>query len=196
MKKTLLVCGIVAIIAVGIGILLLKYGNATSVAPTAAPLITNNFSDVPKDAQLLANLKAATLDALSSEGAALHIHQHLDIVINNQTITIPAEIGIGSNFISPLHVHDTTGVLHVESPVIKDFTLGQFFTEWGVTLSDTCIGSYCVDQNHKLIVAVNGNPIQRPQNLVLKAHDEIEIWYGDVKINPNLIKSYAFASGL
>ena len=178
---------------------------AASVTPTpvitATPSATpttqaTNFSNVPDDTQLLANLKKAGLDALNAEGTAMHIHQHIDIIINNQAITIPAEIGIGSSFISPLHIHDTSGVLHVESPVIKSFTLGQFFTEWGITLNDSCIGSYCSDSNHKLVVAVNGTVIQHPQNLVLEAHQEIEIWYGDKKTSPTLIKNYTFEAGL
>src|SRR5205823_14298698 len=47
-------------------------------------------------------------------------------------VTIPANMGISSapKFISPLHTHDATGVVHVESPTIETFTLGQFFDVW------------------------------------------------------------------
>jgi len=39
-------------------------------------------------------LGAIGLLALSMEGAALHIHQHLDIFINGRSIPVPASIGI------------------------------------------------------------------------------------------------------
>jgi len=35
------------------------------------------------------------------------------------------------------------GVLHTESAFTTTNRLGQFFTEWGVALSDSCVGQYC-----------------------------------------------------
>jgi sulfur carrier protein ThiS len=194
MKKIIL--GIViglAVIGIGIVLMLKGNGNTASNSNTAAG---TDLAAVPDDSHLLANLQSAGLDALSAEGTVLHIHQHIDLIINGQAVEVPAAIGIGSTFISPLHTHDTTGILHVESPVQKDFKLAQFFTEWGVTLSDTCIGSNCVDDTHKLIVAVNGTPVPHVDDIILKAHNEIEIWYGDKNATPELIKSYTFPSGL
>jgi len=188
MKKTIIIV-VALLVVVGLGILLSRQ--------SAKPTVTNNFAAVPNDTQLRANLTKAGLDALSAEGTVLHIHQHLDLVINGQNFTVPAEVGIGTDFISPIHTHDTTGVLHVESPVVKDFMLGQFFDEWGVTLSDSCIANYCSDSSHKLLMAVNGNPIKNNfHNYVLKAHDEIEIWYGPSDQTPDFIRSYDFAPGL
>ena len=45
--------------------------------------------------------------------------------------------------ISPLHTHDESGVIHTESTDPKPNTLGQFFDEWGVELSETCVGEHC-----------------------------------------------------
>lgn len=155
-----------------------------------------DFSHVPNDNELLAGLKNAKLDALGAEGTVLHIHQHIDIIVNGQNIIIPADIGIGTGFISPMHTHDASGILHVESPVQKDFTLGQFFTEWGVKLDSNCIATFCSDGSHKFIVGINGQPVSDPANYVVKAHDEIEIWYGPKTENPTLIPSYTFTGGL
>lgn len=187
MKKIILIV-VIVLAVVGLGYFLFNQDSK--------PVFTNDFGSVPKDTALLANLNSANLDALSSEGTVMHIHEHLDIIINNQTIVIPAEIGIGTSFISPMHTHDATGVIHIESPVVKDFRLGQFFQEWGIDFSDNKIGNNIVDQNHKLIIAVNGKQITDAANYVFKAHDEIEIWYGDAKSNPALIKSYDFPQGL
>jgi hypothetical protein len=62
------------------------------------------------------------------EQAAFHIHTHLDILINGKSYTIPPQIGIipGKCFYW-LHTHDESGVVHIESPVTRNFTLGQFF---------------------------------------------------------------------
>jgi hypothetical protein len=62
-----------------------------------------------------------------------HIHQHLDIYVDGRKVPVPALIGIdpAAGF-APLHVHDTSGVIHVESPTVRSYTLGEFFAVWGV----------------------------------------------------------------
>ncbi len=187
MKSTLVVI-LVAIAVIGVGFLLFKYGNNT---PGSNP----SLSIAPNSEILSENMKKAGLDQLGSEGSVLHIHQHLDILINNQPQAVPEEIGIGTGFISPIHTHATDGVLHVESPVHKDFHLSQFFDEWGVKFDDSCIAQYCADSSHKLIVAVNGKTITNARDHVLGAHDEIEVWYGDKNENPSLINSFNFPQG-
>jgi hypothetical protein len=104
----------------------------------------------------------------TAERLTYHVHAHLDIFVNGVAKLIPGGIGIqttdpavhsgtiegepaygGINppcnnpCISPLHTHDVTGVLHTESATRKDNKLGQFFTEWDVPLSTTCVGTYC-----------------------------------------------------
>ena len=197
MKKIILVVLFVAAM-LGLGLLLFKFSNQNPAgqAATEADPVKNDFSHVPTGGQLLGNLKKASLDALNAEGNVLHIHQHLDIIINGQQIAIPANIGVGGGFISPIHTHDGSGILHVESPVKKDFTLGQFFKEWNVDLSDKQIGNNVVDDARKLIVGVNGSTVENPSDYVLKEHDEIEIWYGKKDENPTLIKDYKFPAEL
>jgi len=188
MKKAAVII-VVLVVVVGLGIYL--------ATQSSKPVVTNDFAAVPNNSQLMANLTKAGLQPLTAEGSVLHIHQHLDMIINGQGVTVPAEIGIGTGFISPIHTHDATGILHVESPEVKDFTLGQFFDEWGVDFNDNCIGKNCTDSTHKLIVAVNGAPLSNNfRGYVLKAHDEIEIWYGLTSDHPDLIKSYSFPQGL
>ncbi len=193
MRKFLLILIAIVVIAVGI---YLSTQDQKAKNQTQNPTTTNDLSHVPKENELVANLRTAGLEQLAEEGTILHIHEHLDITINGKAVAVPAEIGIGTTFISPIHTHDSSGILHVESPVKKDFTLGQFFTEWGVKLDTNCIATNCVDQTHKLIVAVNGNPITDPQNHVLSAHEEIEVWYGNTTENPTFKKEYTFPQGL
>jgi hypothetical protein len=159
---------------------------------------TGNIPWAPELPHLLARLKAIGLPALSAEGNALHIHQHIDLVINNATTSIPAEIGINeaAGFISPIHTHDTSGIVHVESNIVRDFTLGQVFDIWGVRFSTNCIGSYCADAMHSLRVYVNGTQLSGDfRGLVLAPHQEIMVVYGPASSTPKAISSFTFPPG-
>jgi hypothetical protein len=149
--------------------------------------------------QLHGRLVAIGLPALAAEGTAMHIHQHLDMYVDGKAVDVPAGIGIneGANFISPIHVHDTTGIIHVESPTVETFTLGQFFDVWGVKFTAECIGGYCTDATHSLTLVVNGQPyVGDPRTLALTSHQEIAIVYGTETDTPVTIPtSYVFPAG-
>jgi hypothetical protein len=139
-----------------------------------APLWTAGSTD------LQPRLRAIGLPALTAEGTVLHIHQHLDLYINGQHPPVPAKLGIdpGGAFISPLHTHDTTGVIHVESPTQSSFTLGQFFAVWGVPLARDRLGS-APPGGGQLRVWVNGKPLRAdPTRVELASHQEIVVAYG------------------
>jgi hypothetical protein len=109
-----------------------------SVPPTRLPGVLVGPAPWSSNVRLLRErLAAIGLPALSVEGTTLHIHQHLDVFVNGKRVTVPAGIGIDEldGFISPLHTHDTSGVVHVESPAIRPFTLAEFFGVWGVPLA-------------------------------------------------------------
>ena len=128
-------------------------------------------------AHLSDNLAAVHLSALTAEGTVLHIHQHLDVYVNGTKVAVPALIGIDETggFITEIHVHDNTGIIHVESPAVQTFHLGQLFGEWTVKLSSDCLGSYCGD----LHWWVNGKEqTGNPSNLELSQHQEIVIAAG------------------
>jgi hypothetical protein len=105
-------------------------------------------------ARLRARLGALGLPALGREGTALHTHQHLDLYVHGRRVRVPAGIGIdaGERFISPIHTHDASGVIHVESPQVRTFILGQLFDVWGVRLTRTCLGAYCAGGRERLQV--------------------------------------------
>jgi hypothetical protein len=149
---------------------------------------------------LKARLAADGLPALAAEGTALHIHQHLDILVNGAPVAVPQGIGVNeaAAFISPIHVHDTTGVVHVESPVVKTFTLGQVFDVWGVRFSATCIGGYCADATHMLHVWADGKAYDgNPRLLPLTSHEEIVVFYGtEEQIPKDVPASFTFEPGL
>jgi hypothetical protein len=150
---------------------------------------------LPEIDNLLSRLKAIDLPALYEEGNALHIHQHLDILVNGKAVPVPAGIGINqvARFISPLHTHDVSGIIHVESDVMRDFTLGQFFDVWGVRFSKDCVGGYCAKGAAALKVLVDGKAVSGdPRELVLREHQEIAVVYGPPSATLKVPSNYRF----
>lgn len=103
------------------------------------------------------------------ENLALHIHVQLEIIADGRKVPIPAQIGIhpqlwqdheldahGSMNMSPLHTHDATGLIHVESRTLRDYTLGEFFRVWGQPFNAQCILNFCGDGGRRLTLLVNG----------------------------------------
>jgi hypothetical protein len=148
---------------------------------------------------LRGRLAALGLPALSQEGTVLHVHQHLDVFVAGRHVVVPAGIGIDPDgrFISPIHTHDATGVIHVESPTLRPFTLGELFGVWGVRFDSRCLGGYCTGRGGALRVYANGEPVSDPQLLELTEHEEIVVTFGTTRQLPRpLPASYDFPSGL
>ena len=111
---------------------------------------------------------------------------------------MPADIGINytSRFISPVHTHDETGIIHVESDEVRDFTLGEFFDIWGVRFTKDCVGGYCSKGPDTLKVYSNGKPVTGdPRKLVLQSHQEIAVIYGSEAASKSVPSSYLFPPG-
>ena len=97
-----------------------RQGSAQTTVPAHLTGEMTNSPPWPRNVDALRErLGELHLPALAAEGTVLHIHQHLDVFDNGKRVTVPAGIGIGDTFISPLHTHDTSGVVHVESPTIR-----------------------------------------------------------------------------
>jgi hypothetical protein len=131
------------------------------------------------------------LSELTAEGVKIHIHQHLDIFVNGKKESVPAQIGIyDGQFLTELHTHDTTGVMHVESDKVRDFSLGEFFGVWGLRLTNSCIGGYCRPKKPWKLY-VNGAPYSGdPSKIVLIKHQEFAFVIG--KAPKKIPTSYAF----
>jgi hypothetical protein len=164
---------------------------ATGGAPWPAP-------PDPLDRAVAAGLRPETHEFLS-----YHVHAHLDVFVNGKPVEVPAGIGIdiddpavhtvetdlGPTYggidpacarpcISPLHTHDSSGVLHTESALAYPNTLGQFSTEWGVALSATCVGGYC-SPDAAIQVFLDGEPFDGdPADIQLTDLLEIAIVIG------------------
>ena len=90
------------------------------------------------------------------EQLAYHIHAHLEVYADGQPRSLPGAIGL----IGPvaqqapngpfygatqcyywLHTHTSDGVIHIESPTQRIYTLGNFFDEWRQPLSADQVAS-------------------------------------------------------
>ena len=107
---------------------------------------------------------------------ALHIHQTLKIIINEEEQIISPNIGIAPGIMRVAHTHDATGTIHVEAPCVRDVTLGNFFNIWGKEFNSQCIFDKCTDKG-ELIMTVNGVSNNEFENLVLRDRDNIVIEY-------------------
>ncbi len=92
------------------------------------------------------------------EGAALHIHAVLQIRDGNKEIAVPARVGmpVAAQCVYWLHTHSANGVIHIESPQQRTFTLGDFFDVWGESLTSYRAADLRADGNTPLAVFVNG----------------------------------------
>jgi hypothetical protein len=117
----------------------------------------------------------------SAEGAVEHIHSHLQLFDRGRAVAVPASIGIppGAGCLYWVHTHAADGIIHIEAPVQRQFTLGDFFDIWGDTLSRTQASSVRAPRGSTLRVTVNGKRwTGNPRAIPLRDRQEIVIESG------------------
>ena len=138
-------------------------------ASTSTPMTTRPMLLWPAPSNPLGRTQSAGLKPEVKESLTYHVHAHLDVFVDGKPVLVPAGIGINIDdpgvqrhndgpggsasyggiercstpCISPLHTHDSSGIIHTESATPVPNTLGEFFTEWGVRLSPSCVGNDC-----------------------------------------------------
>jgi hypothetical protein len=106
-----------------------------------------------------------------------HIHPELSIFMNGTEVPIPLNLGVKATGMTAIHTHNEKGVIHVEAPIKKDFTLGDFFAVWGKDFSQTKLLDTTVDDKSEIIVTVNGQKVDTYENTVVGDKDKIVISY-------------------
>ena len=173
-------------------------------APAAGPRGPEQVP-VPSAAALASTATAVTgqakdgISCQSSEQTLFHIHAHLTIFVNGVPRQVPAAIGIpgaraqntangpyvgsGTCFYW-LHTHAADGIIHIESPVQRVYTLGNFFDEWGQSLGPGQVGPAA---GH-VVALYNGQVYQgNPRDIPLNAHAQIQLMVGTPLIAPEQI---------
>jgi hypothetical protein len=166
---------------------------------------------VPSGAPLTSTTTAASgqaVDGIScgtSEQTLFHIHAHVTVIVNGTARQIPYGIGIPaavttSTQVGPyvgsgkcfywLHTHAGDGIIHIESPVHRTFTLGNFFDEWGQPLGPDQVGPA---SGH--VTAIDNGKVYRgnPRDIPLTAHAQIQLEVGTPLVAP---ESISFPSNL
>jgi hypothetical protein len=128
-----------------------------------------------------------------SEQLLFHIHSHLQIYVSGQPELVAAGVGIGpplqifggivvgGSCFSWLHTHDESGIIHIESPVLRQFTLGDFFDIWGQPLTADQVGP----QSGPVTAFVDGALWNNdPRAILLANHTAIQLVVGAPIIAP------------
>ena len=149
----------------------------------------------PEYTHLAQRLEALGLPGLSEE--IFHIHVLLHVYVNGKAVTVPANIGLDQSTatFSPLHTHDTSGIVHIESDRPFPFTIGQFFAVWGVRFANDRLGPYRSGGGKRLDVYVNGEHVRDPVDYVMHEHANIVVGYGKLGSFPTEPPA-SFPSGL
>jgi hypothetical protein len=182
----------------------------------AAVLVVLGLTGTPSDAApgpvpVLAPPAGATgrpVDGITADDAeqlAFHIHAHLQIYVDGRLRAVPAGIGVvpplqvertaegpfvsGGAGIYWLHTHDGSGVVHIESPVVRTFTLGELFDLWGQPLGPDQVGP----ARGPVTALVDGRTAGGdPRAVPLTAHAVVQLDVGTVVG----FSSYVFPPGL
>jgi hypothetical protein len=133
---------------------------------------------------------------LGQEQTLFHIHAHLTVFVDGAPRQIPDGIGItggqvqstpqgpyvsGGSCFYYLHTHAADGILHIESPVQRTYTLGDVFDVWGQPLGPRqvgpAIGPVTAFYHGQLY---DGNP----RDIPLNAHAQIQLEAGRPLVAP------------
>jgi hypothetical protein len=173
-------------------------------SPTPAPS--------PSPPAALAGLDSAAAGAAvdgiscqSAEQIVFHVHAHLAVYVDRSGRGIPAGIGIapprqgrqaasgpvvvGGACFYWLHSHTADGIIHIESPEQRSYTLGNYFDIWMEPLDSQHVGPAA----GTVTAYVNGQRFSgSPRQIPLSAHALIQLDVGsDIAPQP-----FTFPAGL
>jgi hypothetical protein len=132
----------------------------------------------PEYAHLAERLRALGLPPGGKEN--FHIHALLHIYVDGLLVPTAANIGLdpAKHLESSLHTHDRTGIIHMEAPHPFKYTLGDFFSVWGIKFGPDQLGGLRGYGGDHLHFYLNGRPFSNPAAHVLHNNDRIVIGYG------------------
>lgn len=132
----------------------------------------------------------------AGEQVAFHIHARLTIFVNGKSRSVPYGVGISNPQATPtkhgpfvtngscfswLHTHAADGIIHIESPVQRVYTLGNFFDLWQQPLSRTRVGPA---RGHVTVVYNGQVWTGNPRDVPLNAHAQIQLEVGKPLVAP------------
>lgn len=107
-----------------------------------------------------------------------HVHTHLDVFVDGREQQVPDNVGRLDSCLYWLHTHTGDGIIHIEAPQTREFTLGQVIDVWKQTSDLAGFFDSVTDKN--VTVYVDGEQVQGSYAVVpLKSLGEIVIVYGE-----------------
>jgi hypothetical protein len=112
-----------------------------------------------------------------------HRHAHLYILKDGASQPVSQYIGVpgapsNTQCYYWLHTHDRSGIIHIESPDSRAYTLGEFFDIWGQPLSNSRVARFHVDSKG-LTIYVDGSRYRGdPRQVRLEQHTSVVLEIG------------------
>ena len=131
------------------------------------------------------------MECSAREHLLFHVHAHLAVFVDGRRRTIPRGIGIpeprrvtgsdqgpfvvGDRCYYRMHSHTADGVIHIESPVQRTYTLGDYFDIWRQPLGPERVGP----DRGPVLVYVNGQRFHGdPRTAPLTAQTLVQVDVG------------------
>jgi hypothetical protein len=150
----------------------------------------------PPDATPAGSVSVPVTDGIRCEPVEridYHVHAHLTVRVRGEQQVVPSQIGFRASCLFWLHTHSASGIIHIEAPTKRAFTLGEFFDIWGEALGPTEVGSEIVETGESVFAFVDGEPwTADPRDIPLR-HTVIDLQLGQA---PHPPLEYAFPAGL
>ncbi|MFP5391893.1 MAG: hypothetical protein ACLGI6_10165 [Gammaproteobacteria bacterium] len=166
------------------------------LAPTYSPLVASTITAAPYWPVWWGTAKP--VDGVNClVNGTFHKHALISIYNNGKRLGFPDGIGrvhAGCYHAYEMHVHDVTGIIHIEADVPKQFKLGQWFSLWQQRLSrDGTAGlpgpvRFYIIEN-ATITRYDGDPYQ----IELRPHREVLIVTGSTM---SVVPKYQWPSGI
>jgi len=179
----LMIATVLVLVGSLITVLIIRNNAATDPLALAETIVDPNYQPVD----------GVYCDTL--EQSVEHIHAHLSIYINGANVPLVANTGIAPVGVTSsanvtcyywLHTHDASGVIHIESPTTRPFTLNQFLDIWERFSSSSSAVPTQLLSSTGWVIFVNGKQVNTDfSHLQLHAHDIITIAYNSPGIKPD-----------
>ncbi len=115
------------------------------------------------------------------EGSVMHIHSHLSVFDHGKPVGVPEDVGrpLAAQCFYWLHTHTPDGIIHIESPQFRTFTLGQFFDIWSQPLTRRNVAGARPLPGESVKAYVDGEPFAGDlRRIELTQHLDIVILVG------------------